>query len=353
MAAQPPFHPGHDGRASARKRTASSRHDRLRGARLRLARTCRRQFGVFTLQQAAAAGVARSTVYTGVELGIFLKLWPGVFAVAAAPDCRERRWIAAQLLLGRDAALSHRTAAEIHGLEPRLPDDGIHLTVSMRRPKTRPGIVVHRSSTLHDDGVVGVGALRTTSTARTLCDLAAALDADALRRLVAAAVRAGSTTPALLRQTLARRQHFPGRGTLRVVVDELSPLETMSRSELESLFLRITSRAGIPPTAMNMRVVDAEGVTRWLDAVYLPEGVLIELDSREHHGTLLDWHDDLRRENTLTLVGYPIGLRFSYADLREHPDEVVATIRRALAIARENTRRHAYRGSSRAGRADR
>jgi very-short-patch-repair endonuclease len=66
--------------------------------------------------------------------------------------------------------------------------------------------------------------------------------------------------------------------------------------------------------------------------------VWVELDSREHHGTLLDWHDDLRRENGLKLVGWPDPLRFSGADLRFRPDEVIDCVSEALAQARARLR---------------
>lgn len=217
-----------------------------------------------------------------------------------------------------------------------MSGDGVHLTVTVRRPAVRRGIVVHRSASLEADGVTNVGPLRATSVTRTLCDLAAEVDEERLRRLVAAAVRSGRASAGQLRAALARRRRFPGRTALRRIVDELSPLETLTRSELESLFVRITTAAGIPPTTLNVRVVDANGDVRYLDAVYLPEEVVIELDSLEHHGTLLDWHDDLRRENALALARTRVWLRFSYADLRDRPDEVVDTIRRALEQARQD-----------------
>jgi very-short-patch-repair endonuclease len=101
------------------------------------------------------------------------------------------------------------------------------------------------------------------------------------------------------------------------------------------------TRAGLPPDAVNHPIRDATARRRELDAVYLEERLPIELDSRAYHGTLLDWHDDLRRENAIKLAGWRDPLRFSFADLRDRPDEVVALVRGALEEIRDQDRREA------------
>jgi hypothetical protein len=309
-----------------------------RHAERRLAAICRRQFGLFTVQQAAACGVTSGTVYRRRAQGRYEVRRPGVMAVAGAPDSREARLVAALLLCGGDAALARTTAADLHGLEHGCATDGIHLVVRGRTFATHPGLTVHRSSKLTAaDVVAGATALRMTSVAWTLFDLAGLVDVERLRRLVSAGVRSGATDADGLRALLDRRRRFPGRGVVRRIVEELSPLEPVSRSELESLFLRVMTAAGHPPTVMNHPVPDAPGGCRLIDAVYLPERLAIELDSRQHHGTLLDWNDDLRRENALALVGWRTPLRFTFADLRDRPDQVVEVVRAALAQARSES----------------
>lgn len=179
-----------------------------------------------------------------------------------------------------------------------------------------------------------VRLLPVTTATRTICDLAGQLTEADLRRVVSAAVRRGLTSASRLREASARLGRFRGKRALDRIIDQLSPLEASSRAESESLFLRITTRAGIPPTSLNHRVRDAFGGIRYLDAVYLPERIPVELDSRGSHGTLLDWHDDLRRENAVVLAGWRDFLRFSYADLRDRPSEVVEVVHRALRAAR-------------------
>jgi hypothetical protein len=329
--------------AILRRMDEPSRRDVRRRADRALARTAARQHGLFTTVQAIEAGLNSGEVSRRLASGRYVRRWPGVYAVAGSPDCREARYRAALLLLGGDAALSHVTAATVHDLEHRLPHQGIHLTVQQRSFVRRAGLTVHRAAAVTSDDVETVGGLRVTSVTWTLTDLVPAVDDERLRRLVSAGVRSGRTDAARLRAVLDRRRRLPGRARLARIVDELHPLEAVTREELESLFLRVMTAAGMPPDAMNHEVVDAWGDRRLFDAVYLAERLPIELDSRSFHGTLLDWNDDLRRENAVKLVDWRDPLRFTYADLRDRPREVVRTVRRAIEAIRAQQRREGRR----------
>lgn len=297
-----------------------------------LAAICRRQMGLFTLSQAKTCGLKSQTIYRRKHAGAYIQVYPGVFRVSVVPDSCEARHLAAQLAVGGEAAIARRSAAGLLGIGHGLADDGIHVAVRSRS-YTRPpdGVVVHRSSTFREQHVQRVhGVIRVTVVPRTLCEMAGELHPDRLRGMVAAAVRDGTTTAEALRDFMEVLGRFRGKQRLREVVDELSPLETATRSELESRFLRLTTRAGIPPDAMNHPVMDAFGRRRYLDAVYLAQRQPVELDSRSYHGTLVDWHDDLRRENAVKLAGYRDPLRFSWDDVVHRPDDVIDVLRRAL-----------------------
>lgn len=325
-----PLDPG--GRDDSRSMTAADPVTRRRVGLERLSRTARRQFGVVTTQQAQAAGVSRDSLATLVRSRVLVRRFRGVYAFRGTPDSREARWLAAQFAIGRRAVLSHHTAAAVHDLHLPVTDPAVHVLVPRRSRQVPVGIVVHESPGGGVAAVTRNGVLRVTPLPRTLCDVAGEVaDEERMRRLVAGAVRSGDLRVEHLRAEIERRRTFRGRRLLKRVVDELSPLEPMARAELESLFLRITSEAGVAPTALNHRVTDADGRARFLDAVWLPERVYAELDSRLFHGTLVDWHDDQRRENAIALVGYGPCLRFSWWDLRHHAALVVDTVRQALA----------------------
>lgn len=290
-----------------------------------------RQAGVFTLAQAAGCGVTASVVRSRLQQGWYDREARGVYRDRAVPRGDRTRRFVALLAVGRESVLARQTAGLVHGLGSTPPSPDVHLLVPCTCPHDRDGVRVHRTSTLEIEHVTEVAGYPVTTAARTLGDLAGVSGPVRLRRLVAEAVRRQLTTPEELRRVMARMGRFRGKVALRDVLDELSPLEVASRSALESEFLALTSAAGIPPTAMNHPVVDRRGKRRYIDAVYLPPGLPIELDSRRFHGSLLDWHDDLRRENDLGIEGWLPVQRYTWHDVTRRGHLVVAEITDTLA----------------------
>ncbi len=300
----------------------------------------RRQHGLCTWQQAAALGLPTSTVSSRVRAGRYRAPWPGVIADAGTPESWERSALAAALHLGGEAVLSHHSAAYALGIAERRPAQ-LELLVRQRVLHGTGAIRLHRTRQLPAEDVTRAGLLPATNGTRTIADLAATThDRDELRGALARAARLGLTDAAAMRAHLARRGRIRGKVLLTELVDELSPLHQRCRSELESMFLELMARAGLPPTAMNHPVTDAEGHPRVIDAVYLPERLPIELDSRLEHGSTLDQHDDAGRQNNIVLVSWRSFLRFWWHEIADRPDEVVAKVRAALHAAQLDAARN-------------
>lgn len=302
-----------------------------------LSRVALRQHGCWSAAQAVEAGIHRETVRRWRDAGRAVQVLPRVFAMAGTPPTWELRAVAALLWAGGDALLARWSAARVVGL--RLPSssrvgESVRLVVGDRCFRVPDGVVVHRSRNLGPEDAATTVPLRHTTPGRTICDLAAELGPEDLRALVAHAVREERTDATDLRATLARVGPVAGAARVRALADELSPLDADCRSELETRFLRLMRSAGLEPTAMNHPVRDAEGRRRYLDAVWLPQHVAVELDSRQEHGTLLDWHDDLRREAAVLLAGpWRMLVRLSWYDVVDRADEVVRRISLALEAA--------------------
>lgn len=291
------------------------------------------QGGVFTMAQANDRGLCRQSVHRRVTWGWYERVGHGVYRDVAVPVSDRTHRFAALLGVGRDAVLARETAGDVHGLSSTPRTDHVHLLVGCSCPHRRAGITVHRSLTLCATHRTKVAGYDVTTVERTLCDLAAVSGPVRLRRLVAEAVRRNLCRPEQIRRVMDEMGRFRGKVALRDLVDELSPLTVVTRSALESEFLALASAAGIPPTAMNHSVIDAHGDHRRIDAVYLPPGLPIELDSRWAHGSLLDWHDDLRRENAIVIEGWLPFLRYNWFDVTQRGHLVVAQIRDVLARA--------------------
>src|SRR5215218_6305723 len=132
-----------------------------------------RQRGVVSREQLLAAGVGAGAIARRVSGHRLHRLHRGVYAVghnALVPLARET----AALLAcggGTNAAISHRSAAWLWRLLAQEPD-AVEVTVARDAPRTRPGLRVHTSAALAAADVQHAFALRLTTPARTLQDLA-------------------------------------------------------------------------------------------------------------------------------------------------------------------------------------
>ena len=147
------------------------------------------QFGVFSAEQARAAGVTPAALFEMVKRERLQKVAFGLYRDPAVPESRLTPYSTAVLWPhGTTGVLSHETALALMELSDTNPA-AIHITVpKAHRPRRRqppPGVVLHRAD-LGEDEVGSVDGLPVTTAARTLRDCAAA-----------------GVGPALLRQALA------------------------------------------------------------------------------------------------------------------------------------------------------
>jgi len=81
----------------------------------RLAALAARQHGVAGVRQLVALGLSRSAISKRVARGVLHRRYRGVYTVGRAALSREAEWLAAVVAVG-GVALSHHSAAELHGL---------------------------------------------------------------------------------------------------------------------------------------------------------------------------------------------------------------------------------------------
>ena len=93
--------------------------------------------------------------------------------------------------------------------------------------------------------------------------------------------------------------------------------------------LELIRHAALPTPAREIDVGDADGWVGRVELVYREAKVLIEVDSRLHHTALDDYEGDRARDNRLVPEGFRV-LRFTSDQITNHPDVIVATLRRAL-----------------------
>ena len=112
------------------------------------ARIATRQHGVVRYDQLLWAGLVPSAITRRVRTGRLHRLYRGVYAVGHTNLSQEGRWIAGVFACGTGAVLSHESAAHLWRLSPTSPPT-IHVTVTATGGRVkRPGIRLHRSTTL-------------------------------------------------------------------------------------------------------------------------------------------------------------------------------------------------------------
>jgi hypothetical protein len=296
------------------------------------------QSRVVSRQQAHEAGFTGKAIYWQLRSGTWQRLGRGAYATFTGDLSRQAKLWAAVLRAGPGAALSHETAAEIHGLTDK-PSTRIHVSVpAERRPGQRrkiTGVVIHRSRCLVPEWQPPWHLPR-TSVEDTVLDLvAAARSFDDGYGWIARAVGRRLTTPQLLGKALAGRSRIRWRawiaGALQDAADGV-------HSPLERNYVHGVERAHGLPTARRQARRRLGSGTRYLDNLYEDYGVCVELDGLVAHPPEGRWRDT-HRDNANLALGTRT-LRYGWPDATERRCATAAEIAAVL-------RRHGWQGTPR------
>lgn len=151
---------------------------------------------------------------------------------------------------------------------------------------------------------------------------------DEAQGVLAAGCQQRRVLPEELQAVLDVLPRAPRRHLIQQTVDDIAG-GAQALSEID--FLRLCRRHRLPVPDLQEHRVDAAGRNRWLDAYWRQWRVQVEIDGA-HHMDARQWADDMRRQNDVWTSGDRI-LRFPAWLVRARPDEVAATVRRALVAA--------------------
>jgi very-short-patch-repair endonuclease len=254
--------------------------------------------------------------------GHLVRLHRGVYAVGHAQLRPEGRWLAAVLAAGPGAALSHRSAAALHGV--RDGDGAIDVTTTRRA--TVRGVVIHRTTVLAAQDVTTRRGVPITTLPRTLVDLAGILTAEQLGKLLREIDRTGRLDPVALSAALTRTSGRPGARALRGVLAEHARLATsLTLSELEDRFLALLDAESLPRPLTNHPIHGMK-----IDAVWPEHRLAVELDGWAYHHDRAAFEEDRARSARLTVAGWT-HVRFTHAQVVERPRQIADTLRVLLA----------------------
>jgi very-short-patch-repair endonuclease len=232
------------------------------------------------------------------------------------------RIMAAVLLHGPRAVASHRTAAMLWDLLPPRGRD-IYVTVPANGRAKRKGIVLEQVRAFHEKDRAVRDGIPVTALARTLIDVVGYESEERVERALEQAERMRLLDGRAIDEACARAPTRKGVKRIRARLRE-HRAPAMSRSAFERRFLIMCRKAGLPLPAMNAWIEDCE-----VDAVWLEQQILVELDAYYSHGTRAAFEGDRRRDAKLESLEYRV-IRITEERLKTEPDEIANELRRLL-----------------------
>ena len=288
--------------------------------------------GVLTTRLAGDIGIGRDGLTQAVRRGTLRHLARGLYAVGRAPATPELRHLElcrALRLEYPDAVLAGHSAVLAHGLPTwRVPLDRALLLREVPRQIGRSGAVIRPTTGAGPSVATGEGAASVPAVALTQL----ALDHGSFAGVVSAdaALHRGLVSLDDLRAELGRRRRHrrvQQATAMCHLVDGAS--ESPGESRLR-VTLALVSIAVEPQFVV--RDEDGEVVGR-ADLRVAGTNVLIEFDGavKYREGGAEALVREKRREDRFRALGWVV-VRVTWADL-EHPERVIAAVRRAMAVA--------------------
>ncbi len=236
--------------------------------------------------------------------------------------------MAAVLACGKGAALSHRSAADLHGLR-RTDREGIDVTVPGRRRVKIKGVDVHCSTTLTDADITIVDGIRCTSIVRTLLDLASVVPRRAVERAFDQAEVMEVLDRRKLDAVLERNKRSRGYGVVKAILADYD-VGPPTESELEEIMWGAcrTTDAPLPERQVWINPGDGEPAIR-ADFVWRKQRLIVETDGGRYHRTRRAFESDRRRDQRLLLAGWRV-IRITWRQIKEEPLRIQRLIAAAL-----------------------
>jgi hypothetical protein len=289
-----------------------------------------RQYNAVSRRQLRSAGLSDRQIDVRLARGSVVPVHRGVFVLTATPIDATTRFAAALLASGPDAALSHRSAAHLHGM--LRADRGPTHVVTRFRSRARPGIVGHRSTSL-DHAVTVRARLPCTTVARTLMDLAGTHGpAPFLRAWTTLAGRRALDVKSVQREVLLNPNR-PGTATVRLqLAEHRQTVSGIARTNLEAQAIAFCGSHGLPMPAVN-GLVEVEGRIYEADLSWPRERVIVEIDTWQTHGHATSFREDRQRDFALQRAGWAT-VRLLEPDLTTNAAETASRLSQLLANRR-------------------
>lgn len=274
----------------------------------RLAAVAASQHALITLDQLGDLKVTRHQRERLLATGQIVRVARHVYRLNGVPATWQGRIAAAQLAVGGDAIVSHRSAAALYGLDGFDQQRVVHLSLPIgRSPRMPADVRLHRCVDYELIAPDRRQNLPVTDPARVVLDLyASESNPEIARRGLFSARKKNLTTWTAIDECLRRHARQGRRGIVRLRADlELYRRIGCPETSFEDAIVRLLLEAGLPEPEVQHRVLTPGGRYR-IDVAYPQFRVGIEGKSRAHHLTDEAFESDPVRDANLAIAGWII-----------------------------------------------
>lgn len=282
-------------------------------------------------------GISPGQMRTLVRAGQLVQMRRGVYAtekaIASTKDNPARahalRAAAARAATSADAVASHQSAALIHGLD-LMKRHSANIVTLTRPPASRASAretadVIFHAAALPQEHVTRANGTAVTTVARTVIDLARTLSFMEAVVVADCALRTGTPKEGLTR-IVDVCQRWPGIDQARRVV---AFSNSLAESVLESCARVVFDRFDLDTPQLQV-TLHGPAFSFRVDFLWEKHKTIVEADGLTKYSTKADILAQFRRDRLLRDAGYKV-VHFTWRELFETPEVVVARIRRAFA----------------------
>ena len=275
-----------------------------------MARIAYRQHSLILRDQALGIGMTDEMIRHRVNTGRWERVTPGLYRIAGVPVTWKQRAMAACLISGAGAVVSHRSAAVLWGVSGFRPGP-LEITVPAGRSARNALAKVHRSTT---DGV-RIDRVPVTRPSRMLADLAGVVSGDVLEEAV----------DDVLCRRLCRLKEVPCRGALREVLAAWNG-DGVADGVAEMRVVRALVVVGLEPPVRQYEIWHEGVFVARVDLAYPPFRLAMELDGFRWHAGRRPFRSDRLRRNRIEAAGWRL--------LEAAPEDIGQLVAGAAAIVR-------------------
>ncbi|MHB8690150.1 MAG: hypothetical protein ACYDHH_02795 [Solirubrobacteraceae bacterium] len=267
-------------------------------------------------------GLGKHAIYYRLRTGRLHREFPGVYSVGTPAMSAWERSIAAVTACGKGSLLADLAALALWGWLQPWPHKLSVITPNDRRPR---GIAVHRSQALTNEDRARRYGIPVTSPARTQLDCAVLLPAQTLTRVVNDALHTPQLSRRLLKEICAIHPKHPGA---KLILPFYDTTDGPTRSDWQDDFPTWCIKHGMPRPTLEHKIGPHK-----VDACFIEERLIVELDSWQSHSGNDRFEADRERDAANLEVRYPT-VRVTWKRRYDQSEREANRLRRILELRR-------------------